>query len=62
MSAGNTDRSEARGFLAALVRVFWLVGGNVLLFFLALSIAQRRGVSAMDLVYGATVASLIVAR
>ena len=51
--------SDATGCLSLLVRLSWLVAGNLVLFFLAVSIAQRGALSAFDLAYGATVVGLI---
>ena len=62
MSHQVTPHAETTGCLPVVVRLFWLIAGNVALSFLALSIAQQRAFSVRDLAYWVTVAVLIVAR
>jgi len=62
MSQQVTPQAEATGCLPVVVRLFWLIAGNLVLFFLAVSIAQRRALSARDIAYWVTVTVLILAR
>jgi hypothetical protein len=54
--------AESMGCIAGLVRITWLLFGNVVPFFLAVFIAQRSGFSALDLFFWAAVAGLILLR
>ena len=56
------SQSEATGCLPAVLRLLWLIVGNVALFLLATLIAQRSSLSELDFVFWATVAALILVR
>jgi hypothetical protein len=50
--------------LGLFVRIFWMLLGNAILFFAALSIFQHKGeiLHTADIVYWATTAALVIAR
>ena len=55
-------RQEPAGCLAAIARVFWLLVGNAILFFLAVYIGETGTMSALDIAFWAVVAALGVVR
>jgi len=56
-------QSEGQGgCLPVLARLFWLVGGNVALFFCAIYIALRKATSAIYLIYILVTISLVCVR
>lgn len=56
-------QSEGQGgCLPALARLFWIVGGNVALFFCAISIVLRRATFAVYLIYILATISLVGVR
>jgi hypothetical protein len=63
-SSRNDTRQELEGTgcLAALVRLFWLLLANIVLFFLTALIAQRRDFSVFDLLFWTTVTAIVIAR
>ena len=60
----GTGQDQQAGGSGCLVRLFWFFGGNVILFFSAGFIAQRREVlvSAWDAVFWATVLAMAAVR
>ncbi len=55
----TTDEQPAIGYV---VRLYWMLFGNVALFFIWLDVASSGGVGSADLVYGAVTLSLLLAR
>jgi hypothetical protein len=58
----SSPAAKPEGCAPTLVRLAWILGGNILLFFLAISIMKRQAFSVFDAFYWATVAALIVLR
>jgi hypothetical protein len=54
--------TEQTGCLGAVIRLVWLAVGNAALLFLAVAIAQRRALLALDLTFWAIVVGLVVLR
>lgn len=54
--------TEQAGCLGGVIRLVWLAAGNAALVFIAIAMAQRRAVWALDLTFWAIVAGLIVLR
>lgn len=50
------------GCMTLLLRVIWIMAGNVVLAYLAIPIYQHRGFSLYDLVYWLVVATLLLVR
>jgi len=53
---------EPTGCLSVVVRIFWLMGGNLALLMLAVFIFQKKTFSAFDIAFWAIVAGLILIR
>jgi hypothetical protein len=58
----NNPQTEQSSFLALIVRLTWMAFGNLLLIFIAGSIAQQRGGIVLDIIFWAVVAGLILVR
>ena len=58
----NNPQVEKSSFLALIVRLTWIAFGNLLLIFIAFSIALQRGGIVLDVIFWAVVAGLILVR
>jgi hypothetical protein len=54
--------TEGTGCFALIFRLLWIIVGNLVLLFLAVLIAQRKGFSALDLAFWAVVGALVLVR
>lgn len=61
-SSPSSPPAEGMGCIAGLVRVTWLLFGNVVPVFLAVFIAEKDGFSILDIFYWAAVAGLLLVR
>jgi hypothetical protein len=53
---------EPMGFCAVVVRIFWLMGGNLVLFMLAIFIFEGRGSLWTDIAFWGVVGALVLLR
>lgn len=58
----NNPQVEQSSFLALIVRLTWMAFGNLLLIFIAFSIAQQKAGIVLDVIFWAVVAGLIFIR
>lgn len=58
----TNQETEATPLAGCLVRLFWMVGGLIALFFLSLSIVRTAGFSAYDAAFAAVAAAMILVR
>lgn len=61
-SKQTAAEAEPIGLAGVVVRIFWLMGGNVALFMLAIFILEKKVYSAFDIVFWAIVIGLVLAR
>lgn len=61
-SKQNATEPEPLGFAGVVVRIFWLMGGNIALFILAVFILEKKTASILDIAYWAIVIGLILIR
>jgi hypothetical protein len=61
-SKTGTSKVEPLGFLGVVVRMFWLMVGNLALFMVAVFLFHGKGFSGLDIVFWAIVAALALVR
>jgi hypothetical protein len=61
-SPGITPESQRQGCLGTILRITWILPGNVVLLFLLVLIVQRKGFTLFDPIFWAALAALVLVR